>query len=605
MFSSKSAGRPFLVLSLGFICFAAQLKADAQSPHWVDPTGPQLATQRGEILAAMDRLGRILDLTPDGVQWRVYFLWNDLQRAIDPSVNVDPEKLSNSRNDLLAVYAKLADDHAGLERDEVQSLRAAIRIHIRQINALLVRRGEREAIARRERIDALVAANRWTATAQSEYAQHLRWLDDHLQPPAAKKIGSDGFNLISAISGDFIRQATLTPVSDPADVNECIVGTRVVGSGMTTGTGWLSPVTSNNGARLEANFQGVLHSDTVGFSGPVRIYSDGQTQLRGTALLELDSSGLRRLSSRVDASADSQTKGISTKFNGLLDRIVKKVARRKIAESKPQANRESSFKAKQSFTERFEKDIHQQVDDGNDAFLKFLRLPLLRRDLTPARWNWTTSSTSLNTAVGFDGRDRPLCVVRPPKPNQTRPVQAIEVSVHQSFLDNAVEGYLGGRLQTLSSILPQEEGKEASEDEKIAVRLDDFQPIRCIFDNDMMTFYLLAKQIIANGNEYPGVVIKVAYRIQRDVDGDELIGLKLVRDADPTVEPIPTFSRPPKFGFQGSAIRVAVEPVLQEELPGQIPLSLPSIGDEVPNAVRELQVVDMKTSGGWLVLSLN
>lgn len=577
----------------------------AESAEWQTPSDSDLAASRTDIRSAKEQLDYVLANTPDGQQWREYFLWDDLNAAVADATALDVVALSDARNRLLPIFTRLADDQAGLERAEVQALRVAVRTHVRQINALLVRRGPQEAEARRQRISELVNEGRWTAKAQSEYHDHLRWLHDHYQTTPSVLAATHWPNLTTAISADIIRKITTTSVSDPTDVNECIVGTRVIGSGVTSGVGWLEPIESSGEARLAARFSGVMNSDTVGYNGPVRIYSDGQTQLTGTAVLALNSKGLRQLSQHVDASADSQTKAIRTKFKGLLDRVVKKIATRKAAESKAQANWESSNKARQSFSKRFDEDILEQVTEGDASLQRFLLLPLRRRDLTPENWDWQSDPYSLRTFVGFDGRDRPASPVAvPPSLSPTNGGAGIQLAVHQSFIDNAAEGYLGGLTQKLSDIADQNgaQGKEEvsnAPNDDVVIVLDDFQPARCIFDNDMLTFHLLPKQIIAGGREAGGVIIKIQYRIERTGSG-----WQLRRASAPNIEPQPTFSRKPRFSVSGSAIRVIVEPRLEEELPEFLPLDLPSLDDEIPEPIRNLKISDVKTFGGWLYISL-
>jgi hypothetical protein len=541
-----------------------------------------------------------------GDEWRRYLLWDDLAKAVDRDAEFDIVELAESRNRLLPVFNRLADDYPGLERPEFQQLRVAIRKYVQQINAVMMRRGPQESQARRKRLDELASINRWTAAAQSEYSGHIRWLEDHHQPVPTSLAPTHWENFTASVSADFIRSVTRTSVTDPTDVNECIVGTRVIGNGITSGIGWLEPVASGDGARLAARFSGVLSSDTVGYNGPVRIYSDGRTQLTGVAILELDSNGLQRLSTDVDASADSQTKAIATKFKGLLDRVVRKVASKKAAESKSQANRESSYKAKQSFLKRFDDDIYQQVSEGNRSFQNQLRLPLTRRDLIPGHWGWGSEDTALTTRVRFDGRNRPASVVGVPHHfSNGDHATGLQLVIHQSFVDNVAEGYFGGRSQKLSELVKTGDNENDSKvGEEIVVILDDFQPLRSIFDNDTLTFHLLPKQIVTAGRETGGLVIKVAYRVERV--GNEW---QLRRSATPAIEPVPTFSRKPRLDASGSAMRVIVEPRLEADLPETLPLTLPwsdgpQADDSVSQAVRDLRIADVKIFGGWLFLSL-
>ena len=564
---------------------------------WVEPQANELASQREAVIAAMAGLDKVLQRTPDGQQWREYFLWDTLVQAMRPEVDEDREKQDNSLLALQGVYNRFADDHAGLERHEVQNLRAAIRSRILQLNALPTSRSRAEAQARIKRLEQLSIDNSRDGASQSEYAEHVRWLEDRLQPIPRTKLAAASSNLTVNISAGFMKAATMSHVSDPTDVNECIVGTRVIGNGVTTGAGWLEPVFCADGARLAAKFQGSLASDTVGYSGPVRVFSDGQTQLEGTALLELDGKGLRRISSTVDASADSYTKGISTKFNGLLDRVVKRIATKKIAESKSQANWESSYKARQSFGKRFERDVEKQVNDGDASFQKFLGLPLKRRDLFPADWQWKTDASSLHTSIAFDGRSRPGAIVQPPLVDSP---SAIQVSVHQSFVDNVMEGYLAGRLQTASKLVQQSGAPTVEGPSDVAVRLDFFHPVQCTFDNNEVTIIFFGEQFVAGGNEYPAARISITYRLATSEQG-----WILERVSSPQVQPPASYSRRSRFGATGSALAEILEPILNDELPQRLPITIPALESDAPDAVKNLQLVSAFANDGWLYLAFD
>lgn len=564
---------------------------------WVLPNAEQLSAQRDLIRRAAIQVDRRLASAPEGPRWRDYLLWEALQDAISPEADEDSVRQLDALSDLLSVYNRMTDDHPGLEWEPFRLLHRAIRVRIRQLNALVTLRGPAESSARRARMNSILNAAVWTGESQSEWAQHLRWLDDRVQELPEYSFNPVGANLYVRLSAPFIRDATMTRVFDPTHVNECIVGTRIVGSGITNGHGWLSPAPSSSGARLTAHFQGALQSNTVGYNGPVQIYSDGYTQLVGTAALNLNADGVQVLGFAVNASATSTTKGVSTKFHGIIDGFVQKIAYRQIAKKQAQADLESSQKAQASFRARFDADVARQVSDGNQSYQRYLRLPLERRDTFPELWSWTSKSSALISKVQFDGRQRPPAMTAPPK---VRVSNDIHLVVHQSFCDNTAETYLAGRLIALDELLaPGHMGVPAAPD-RVLIRLDDFQPLRCVFDDNVMTLHLLGRQFVAGSTEYPAAVIKVRYRLAATA-----VGMKLHRVGDPVVLPTPRFASPARFGIGGTALRASIEPALRRGFPQVIDLKLPKGYAELPDAISHTQVVHADTKNGWLHIAMD
>ncbi|WP_148080249.1 hypothetical protein [Roseimaritima ulvae] len=589
---------------------AQRAAADETVAAWTLPDASQLAAQRDKIRQAMAGLDRLLQGTPEGPGWRTYLLWDSLQMAIADDVDDDTVLQIQAMSNLLSVYNRLADDYPSLELPEFQSLRSAIRPRIEQLNAILTRRGSTEAAARRIRLAELINVGTWTAQRQSEWSEHVRWLEDRLQTPPPSSLNASRPNLTLRISAPLIRNMTTNLVADPTDVNECIVGTPVRGSGVTSGQGWLSPDAGNqsvgsHGARLIVRFEGVLRTDTIGYSGPVQVFSAGHTRLNAHAVLQVNGEGLKLLSSNVQAAANSRTKGVSTKFRdgGGIDRLVKRIAHRQIADKKAQANWESSWKARKSFEKKFTEELVSEVQEGDQAFQEGLRLPLLRRDLFPVRWDWATHASDLTTSICFDGRSRATAATLPPT---IRSEYAVNVLIHQSLFDNAVEGYLAGRLLPLDELGPQDDDDdsdpagEADPASDVAVRLDDFQPLRCVLADNELTFYLLGRQFVAGGIEYPAAMIEIKYRLA--VTGNTW---RLERVAAPRILPTPRYSRKPRFGIGGAALRGAVEPALEQELPEQLELTIPALEAEIPEAVKGLQIVYATTVDGWLHIALD
>ena len=564
------------------------------SPQWVLPSEADLVAGRHAVVRAMDQLEPLLESSGQAAAWKEYMLWSALADAISAEKTRRPDDRSQAIGNLLGVYNRLANDYPGLERQPVQALREALRRYVRMLNAVSNTAGPLEYPARMERIDQLGRQGRLTAAEESELTAHLRWLQDNFQALPAAGPRPRQANLQVSIGAPFIERATRTSVVQPDDIRECIVGTPIYGRGTTVGDGWLTTVPGSNPARLQAKFSGTVLSDTVGVSGPVRVYSDGTTALEGVAGIELSDSGLKVTDLSVSASSDAVTKGIATKFRGAIDRLVRRIAKKKVGETKSQANWESSRKAENKFAPEFREDVEKQLRDGNESLSRYLTLPLKRRDLTPDLWLWASDHAGLTTTVRGEGRQRPTAQQSPPQVTATS--SDICVLVHQSFLDNLVEGYLGGRLQLLEDLIPSDGNDETESASDVAIRLSDFQPLRCVIDQGRVELNLWGQQFIAGGSEYTAAVIQLEFEIAQQ-EGKWV----LQRHQAPRVLPVPTYGRRAGGRLKLLSMQRAIEPILEDEIPALIELDPNQLeGLELPEGIDEIEIRHLDAQDGWL-----
>jgi hypothetical protein len=163
-----------------------------------------------------------------------------------------------------------------------------------------------------------------------------------------------------------------------------------------------------------------------------------------------------------------------------------------------------------------------------------------------------------------------------------------------------MEGYLAGRLQSASKLVPQSGASTVDSPSDVAVRLDFFHPVQCTFDNNELTIVFFGEQFLAGGNEYPAARISMTYRLATSEQG-----WMLERVAEPQVQPPASSSRRSRFGATGSALAEILEPILTDELPQRLPITIPEIVSDAPDAVKNLQLVSAFANDGWLYLAFD
>ena len=151
-------------------------------------------------------------------------------------------------------------------------------------------------------------------------------------------------NLFLEVDESLLARGVNRPVNDVSPINDTVLGTRVRGTGRTDGLVFLDFVPSIDRATVDIAFDATNHSDTKGSQGPVTVRTLGTTKLGARKRMLIDDQQIVALPVSAHASTDTKTAGIGVnkKFG---QRLIRKIASRKIAEMRPQAEAIAEGKA--------------------------------------------------------------------------------------------------------------------------------------------------------------------------------------------------------------------------------------------------------------------
>lgn len=410
----------------------------AQQPAQCDP----LATCLEQIALATEQAGEV------GQSWQRYLLLDMLQQAAaEPAEHGDHRRLARR------VLSRL-EQPLGLSVKQHEFISdgplAELRMHLRRWATEHV--DVQRTLADVERFessglpsDARCVAGHWQRLSYSTIEpqrQLAHWLQQHYR----------NANLRVAVSAELLNR--LLPKGQPRSepVQETILGLPTRGWSRTSTDLSVRLVPDEHRLRLELEARGVVFSRTGTTSGPVTVYSDGDSSFIARKELQFTTAGLRALPATADATTWSRLGQIETDFDAipLLGLLVESIARARHDESAAMARREAELKLSSRVIQQVDAETQAAVARADAELARRVLAPLNRLELRPQPIDLQTTPARLVMRFRLAG-DEQLAgdSPRPRAPSDS----LLSVQVHRSLLNNAAERLgLAGRRFSLPEL---------------------------------------------------------------------------------------------------------------------------------------------------------
>lgn len=285
------------------------------------------------------------------------------------------------------------------------------------------------------------------------------WLDRSEQIPSLLLPIHAAFqapNLRLALRESFLKSLVDQPIDQVAPVREVILGTQIVGTGRTVGRVGVELAESVDRLAADLSISGVNYSQSRGYNGPVVANTTGVTQLQGTKRIYFDGERLTSDPAQTWADADSTIHSfdVNMRFG---KKLVGKIASKRAAQQKGEAEAIASQKARR----RFQQQLEAQFADGEKRFdaemeQKF-RIPLKRVGLQEPEFRlqgtaeaWLIQA-ALSQASQLAASESPLEAV---------PESMLSIQVHDTLIHNLTSQLAGRQIdeqavrKDLQKILP-------------------------------------------------------------------------------------------------------------------------------------------------------
>lgn len=459
------------------------------------------------------------------------------------------------------------------------------------------------------RIDATIEKlNEAPTNANSERASELgrvlSYLYESNQTPSAVAELRNHFrtpNVHVYATETLLQKLASRVVAEPSPVNECILGTRVIGRACLTGSVDLDLLPMNNAVSFSLNMNAMLTSNNRGFNRGVVLRTTGSSPVHAAINVVASPNGISSAPATVSTNLTTSINAIEHKL-----RIVRRIAKRKAAEQKPQADAIAEGRMRRKIRDQYEQQVTEQLADANVRLASFKQQQENRPELKrlsipmPAYAIHSTDHTvnaDVVHAASFQLAAEQPCKIQRPGTSD------IVLELHQSLPINALESLLAGRklrnhdlddwaMQFLGEV-PPEILAEATGD-PWEITFEDFNPIQIEFDNDQIKLTLRLASMEGNDRSIPrGAIVSATYSPNYK-DGV----LTLLRDGELEVE-VPNV----RSSIQATSLRSVVKKKFDTILKEEIVTEKLDLSGRFPNAA-DLVINWIKINGGWMQIGV-
>jgi hypothetical protein len=518
-----------------------------------------LAAAAGKLRTALGPLDSLLARSKSGADWRTYLDWPALVQQAAAGSKADPATL-------LRLYKKLDAEENGLEMPQFAAVRRAVGGYLDAVDAATNPAAETVLARRLEKLTSTLAqgAADGTTEALEPLGPLLARLEGSRQAPATVARVREAVshpNLFLDVSESLLGSAVNRVVDEHAPVDDVVLGTRVRGSGHTTGFVLLDFVPSTRSALVDLILDASNDSMTRSSKGPVTVHTRGMTTVDARKRIIIDDQRVSSLPVSASAHVQTETAGIGVKSR-FGKNLIRRMASKKIAEVRPRAEAISKRRAEDRVRQQFDQQTAGALARAGSDYQTKFRQPLLQRGWYPELLQLSTTDATLSVVARKALADQIAAFTPPPGVD---PDAVLAARVHETMINNAAEITLGGR--TITQQFVEDQVRKNNGTLPASLENDPDQPPWSITFAKKLPVQLDASdarvkvtvrgtRFTSGDREFPAMDIWAAYRIEPDAGS-----IRLVRDGDVQIYP-PGFV--PGGGEKLSVAETSLRRILQK-----------------------------------------
>lgn len=542
--SAPSRGRRLVARMWGWLVAGAAVTAvadDAASRRFEEIAGDaaraggsfrpvgetSLDAAASNLRSALVPLDALLGRSKSGADWRRYLDWPALEGQASSGQAADPRVLRD-------LEKKLGSPEMGLDMPQFVRVRKAVTKYAELADAA---RGDgaKQFSDRLDKLSSalLTASASGQAEALAQVAPILERLVESGQAPgivAAIRGANSRPNIHLEVAEDLLAPAVNRPVDQVQPVDDVVLGTRIRGTGHTTGTVRLDFVPSGEKAVFDIILGATNISHTRGTQGPVTVNSRGVTAIDARRRIFLDEHNVS--SSPVEASADTNSTvtglGINARFG---KRLIRRIASQKIAESKAQAEAVAEGKARDRIRTQFGEQTEPAIAQMRDQFQQKVRGPLQARGLYPESFHMHTTDRHLRIVARKSLAGQLAAFSSPPAASADNIITA---QIHESAVNNILEDKLGGKVITQDDVariakeqnlkMPDSLGNDPDAEQKTwAITFAKYRPVTVAASESRVKVTVRGDKFVSGDRSFPGMDIAAVYAVGQGPKGPVLV----------------------------------------------------------------------------------
>ena len=519
---------------------ASELEPLASNPLGTPPafepvSDSRLVTAAAKLREALGPLDALLSRSRSGEGWRAYLDWPTLEQQAASAKNADVDTLAR-------LYRRFDSGAEGLELGRFAAVRRALGGYLEAVGTAKNPKADEVYGRRLEQLAAAVASAGAAGTPEplEPVGPILARLEESGQAPGVvqrirRAVGRP--NLLLEVDESLLGRGVNRVVDETAPVNDVVLGTRVRGTGHTTGFVTLDFLPSLDRAVVDLRLDATNHSRTRGGQGPVTVHTLGTTTINASKRVLIDEYGVTALPVEVSADVDTKTEGIgvSAAFG---KRIIRKIASRKVAEMRPRAEAISTERARDRVRSQFEAQTAEPIAQASRDYQTKFRHRLMDRGWYPEMLHLNTDDRRMYVTARKSLADQVAAFSRPPAVDSDAVLSA---RLHQSFFNNLAEQELAGRTLTKERL--EEELKKAGRAVPESLESEQDQPpwsitfakrkpVELKIGDGTVRLTVRGSGYTSGDREFDAMDVWATYRIESEAGRH-----RLVRDGDVQIYP--------------------------------------------------------------------
>jgi len=312
---------------------------------------PDLKTAKQQVMQRIEEVRSEMLAQPsleNGQAWLDYLNTGPMAEAIE-----EDESAATLAQAAFDLRFRLIGNVPGLEVDVLRKLRGSVE---QLLSAIRFRDGEKSAEQLRTQLTDLSARiEQLDRIPSSEDASAISaiigLIDESNQVPEVVRRFHEIFgrpNFVVFAGKPIVERAVNREVNNSRPVRDCILGTRIVGNAYTNGyvTATLLPATGI--ARIHVSLSGHVTTNNLGYNGPVRLRTSSNGQIAASRVLNVNEQGITLDPIVTNVALNTQINAIEHRLG-----IVRRIAKKKAAAQKPQADRIALAKFQTQVTSEF------------------------------------------------------------------------------------------------------------------------------------------------------------------------------------------------------------------------------------------------------------
>ncbi|HZN32758.1 MAG TPA: hypothetical protein VFB80_03035 [Pirellulaceae bacterium] len=410
--------------------------ARAAAANFKPVQASEVTAARSVLAATVSDLDRFL-LTGASYKrprWQTYLQWNDLVGLLQQ----DPPSPETSA----AVLAKFRANVKGLELPQFANVATALERYM-AASAAATSSNLKDEYAKQmvDLVTHLEAYEKDPTAGDAALAigRSLAWLERNGQaaPLIADIRRTYGKqNLFGYASKRLAAAGIDGDVSQLTAVHDNILGTSLHGTAHLIGRTSVVMNENPRAASLTILLGGTAYSNTVGYNGPVTIYSNGATNISGQKTIEMTAAGLIGYRALASAATNSRINAIQAKHA-----FVERIAWKRAGQQKGQTEAIASQRAAGRAAGQMDSEAGRMVAEQNARYVEKFRDPLLKRGEFPEEMLFSSTSEQAQVRVL---QASPALLAAPTVPPEQSADFDLALRTHESTVTNFGQGLLGG-----------------------------------------------------------------------------------------------------------------------------------------------------------------